>query len=93
MLKQSRQPRKIVIRKGREFWEWRYFEENPVKYRTTKVPVSYSPPQAGEAIAHEWCQLNPNEVLTLGWELTEEEILAGKKGIPAAVMEVAGDLH
>jgi hypothetical protein len=90
---QSRQPRFIVIRKGAKFWEWRYREENPVKYRTTKIPASFSPPRALEAIAHEWCELHPNEVLTGAWELTEEEILAGKTGIPEAVAMAAGDLH
>jgi hypothetical protein len=90
---QSRQPRFIIIRQGREFWEWRYREEMPSKYRTTKVPASYSPPQALNAICHDWCQFHPNEVLTGAWELTEEEILAGKKGIPEAVAMAAGDLH
>jgi hypothetical protein len=92
MLRQSKQPRFIVIRQGREFWEWRYREENPSKYRTTKVPSSFSPPKALEAICHVWCQLHENEVLTGAWELTEEEILAGKKGIPEAVAMAAGDL-
>ncbi len=64
-----------------------------MKYRTTRVPASLIPPMAANAVAHEWCELNPNEVLTLAWELTEEEILSGKKGIPEAVAMAAGDLH
>ncbi len=93
MLKQSRQPRFIVIRRGKAFWEWRYREENPVKYRTTKVPASIIPPEALRLICHEWCQFHPNEVLTGAWELTEEEIAAGKTGIPEDVAMAAGDLH
>jgi hypothetical protein len=87
---QSRQPRFIVIRRGRE---WRYREEERSKFRTTKVPASIIPPVAAEAVAHEWCELNPNEVLTLAWELTSEEVAAGKIGISEDVAMAAGDIH
>jgi hypothetical protein len=90
---QSRQPRFIIIRRGRVWWEWRYREEERTKFRTTKVPASIIPPMAANEVAHEWCEFHPNEVLTVGWELTDEEVAAGKKGIPEAVALAAGDLH
>jgi len=78
---QSRQPRFIVIRRGAIFYEWRYAEENKSKYRTTKIPRTIAPKDANDIIAHDWLHLHPQEVLTCGWELTDEEIAAGKKGI------------
>ena len=90
---QSKQPRFIIIRMGPKYWEWRYREENPVKYRTTKVPSSLKPIEALNAICFDWCQLHPDEVLTGGWELTDEEREAGKFGIPEEVAMAAGDIH
>lgn len=93
MFGQSKQPRFLVIRQGANFWEWRYREENPSRYRTTKVPASVKPKDALDAIAHDWLMLNPGEVLTCGWELTEEEVLAGKIGITEAEALACGDIH
>jgi len=92
-MNQSRQPRFLIIRQGPLYWEWRYREELPSKYRTTRVPSSIPPKRALDAIAHDWCQLNPGEVLTCAWELTAEEVAEGKQGIPEAVAMAAGDIH
>lgn len=71
----------IVIRRGPVWYEWRYREENPSKYRTTKVPRGIPPKDAADLVAHSYLELNPNHLLTLAWELTEEEKAAGRKGI------------
>jgi hypothetical protein len=71
----------IVIRRGAVWYEWRFREENSVKYRTTKIPRTIPSKDAADIIAHDWLQLNPKAILTLGWELTDEEKAAGKKGI------------
>jgi hypothetical protein len=71
----------IVIRRGPVWYEWRYREENPSKFRTTKVPRGLSPKDALDLVAHSYLELHPNDMLTCGWELTDEEKAAGKKGI------------
>jgi hypothetical protein len=71
----------IIIRKGPVFWEWRHRDENAVKYRTTKIPSSIAPKDALDMVCHDYLQLNPNVLLTGGWELTDGEKEAGKKGM------------
>lgn len=111
--------KEIIIRRGGDFWEWRFRSESENKYRTTKIPAKPAcnkparckwcgvmnvggiklefpvqfplpglgvpvhvilPAQACHLVAFEYCQQRPNERVTVAWELTEEEILAGKKG-------------
>lgn len=81
MIGQSKEPRFIVIRRGPRFYEWRYRENNRASYRTTKVPRGLPPKDALDLVAHYWLELHPGEILNAAWELTEEEIAAGKKGI------------
>lgn len=107
----------LIIRRGTEYWEWRFREEQDDKFRTTKIPVRpecdkpahckwcdgllingtrlefpvqllfwggaehvITPPLASHLVAMEWCQANPNEPCMVGWELTQEDVQAGKKG-------------
>jgi hypothetical protein len=77
----------IVIRRGPVWYEWRYREQNPSKYRTTKVPRTIQPKDAADIVAHDYLQLHPKVLLTLGWELTDEEKAAGKKGITEAQVD------
>jgi len=83
---QSKQPRFLVIRKGPVWWEWKYREENPSAYRTTKVPSSIAPKDAIEIICHDWLELHGGEVVNIAWELTDEERAAGKTGIPESIV-------
>lgn len=71
----------LVIRKGSVFWEWRHREENPAKYRTTKIPSSIPPKDALDMVCHDYLQLHPNVLLTGAWELTDEQKEAGVKGM------------
>lgn len=112
--------REIVIRRGRDWWEWRERAEPDSKFRTTKIPAKpicerparcrwcegihvsginfqfpvqmplpgigvpvhvIMPHQASHLVAIEWCQAHPRQPVTVGWLLTEEEIVAGKKGM------------
>jgi len=75
-----------VIRRGAAFYEWKYLEENRSKYKTTKVPRGIQPKDALDLIVHEWLQWHREEIVNAAWELTEEEIAAGKRGIPESVV-------
>lgn len=76
------QNRIIFVRRGPLFYEWRYAEDNPSKYRTTKVPRSLQLKDACDLIVHDWMQIPGHEACTVAWEITSEEIQAGKKGVP-----------
>lgn len=89
MKTQSKEPRFVVIRQGPENWEWKYREENPSKYRRTPIPKYIKPVIALTAVMDDLIQ-REGEVYTGAWELTEEEIAAGKKGIPESSVPAAG---
>lgn len=109
--------REIMVRRGREWFEWKYREENESKFRTTLIPryplcqkparcrwcegmqvgpvmLSFpfrtwgegplshvvTPANGCHLVAMEYCQAHPDEPITAGWVLTEEEVMAGKKG-------------
>lgn len=72
-----------MIRRGPLYWEWKYREQNPSLYKTTMIPSYVEPKEALDGVMQAIIPNNSSEVFTGGWELTEEEILAGKKGILA----------
>jgi hypothetical protein len=77
---QPRQPKEIEIRRGPVFYEVKFREEAESKWRTTSVPRAVPMKDAADYIAGEYCRAHPDETITLGWRLTDEEIAAGKKG-------------
>ena len=115
----SKQPKFIEIRRGPEWWEYKFREQGPHKFKSTRVPTrplcggaqsckwchgmggpqgdwmlfplrvhgnevrhTITPPQAAHLVAMEYGLAHPNEPFTVAWLLTEEEVAAGKKGIP-----------
>lgn len=74
----------IVLRRGRVYWEWRYRQDHPSKFRATRVPQSLSPTDAGTLIFDEWCRLTHETAAVILWELNEEERAAGVPGVPSS---------
>lgn len=54
---------------------------SPVDVAPGRQPVHViSPSMASHLVAFEWGQQHPNEPFVVGWLLTDEERMAGKKG-------------
>ena len=84
--KPSRQ-RFLVIRRGKEFWEWRHREEGKSAYRTTKIPRVVTMKDALHIVLHDYCKAHRQESAIGAWELTDEEREAGKAGITDAQVD------
>lgn len=65
--------RHLVIRRGPVYYEWRYLEEHPSKFRTLKLLSTMPPKDASDLVAHEFLQLSQCESLVVLWERTPDE--------------------